>query len=218
MAKSLGNTYTIPQLIGSGHSPSAIRYLLLSAHYRTQLNFTLEGLAAADRSLDRLVDFRDRLKGAGGSEAVGSSGRAGALVVAWKAAFDQAMDDDLGVSGALAATFDLVRDGNAAMDVGELDEEGAAQILDALAEFDEVFGVLALRDGEDSAMDPDLTAWVEERIGVRRAAREARDFETADAVRRELDEKGIVLEDTASGTRWKKRSEAVLGTPDGDAE
>ena len=81
-----------------------------------------------------------------------------------------------------------------------------------------MFGVLALRDREDAEIDPGLAAWVEERIEVRRAARAARDFEAADAVRRELDEKGVVLEDTSSGTRWKKRSEAGPGVPDQGAE
>ena len=213
MSKSLGNFHTVESLVDQGARPSSIRYLLLSAHYRTQLNFTLDGLAAADRSLARLVDFRDRLREVGDSPVDGSVAKAGSLADAWSRAFEESMDDDLGVPGALAATFDLVREGNAALDADELDRDGAAVLLETLGRFDSVFGVLALRDREEASRDPDFDAWVEERIEVRRAAREARDFATADAVREELDDRGVVLEDTASGTRWKLRSDDVSGGP-----
>jgi cysteinyl-tRNA synthetase len=124
------------------------------------------------------------------------------------------MDHDLGVSEALAATFDLVREGNAALDDGRVDAAGAALLRTALDEFDAVFGVLALRAREEAIEDPEFEAWVEERIGARTQARSERDFAGADAVREELEACGVVLEDTPGGTRWKRRSEADLTASD----
>lgn len=215
MSKSLGNFHTVASLVERGARPSAIRYLLLSAHYRTQLNFTLDGLAAADRTVERLSEFKKRLQAVtGSSERTSSNGEARKTVDVWKAAFHHAMDEDLGVSGALGATFDLVREGNAALDEDRLGQSDAELFLDALDRFDAVFGVLVLRDREDRAVDPDLAAWVEDRIQARAQARIDRDFTAADAIRGELDERGIVLEDTASETRWKLRQDADLEASD----
>lgn len=215
MSKSLGNFHTVASLVDRGARPSAIRYLLLSAHYRTQLNFTLEGLAAADRTVERLSEFKKRLQAVTGRSArKASNGEARKTVDVWKAAFHRAMDEDLGVSKALGATFALVREGNAALDEDRLDQSDAELFLDALDRFDAVFGVLVLRDREDRAVDPDLAAWVEDRIQARAQARIDRDFTAADAIRGELDERGIVLEDTASETRWKLRQDADLEASD----
>ena len=211
MSKSLGNFHTVSSLIERGARPSAIRYLLLSAHYRTQLNFTLEGLAAADRAVARLIVFRNRLRAVADASIPGASS---GMADVWWEAFRTAMDDDLGVSGALGATFDMVREGNAALDAGDLSAPDARALLEALGKFDAVFGVISLRDREEAAVDPDFASWVEERIEARTRARVERDFAAADAVRRELDDRGIILEDTASGTRWKLRSETDLEVPD----
>jgi cysteinyl-tRNA synthetase len=211
MSKSLGNFHTVASLVERGARPSAIRYLLLSAHYRTQLNFTLEGLAAADRAVERLSEFKKRLHDVTTVPSSTEDGcKARPAVDAWAVAFRNAMDEDLGVSGALGATFDLVREGNAAMDEGRLDVPGAELFLGALDQFDAVFGVLVLRDRENREVDPDFSAWVEERIQARAQARIDRDFAAADAIRGELDERGIVLEDTAAETRWKLRQDADL--------
>jgi cysteinyl-tRNA synthetase len=215
MSKSLGNFHTVSSLIERGASPSAIRYLLLSAHYRTQLNFTLEGLAAADRAVDRLVEFRNRLRTVlDDSVEAGGSAASSSLADAWSEEFRAAMDDDLGVSGALGATFDMVREGNAALDAGELSAPDAEALLEALGQFDAVFGVISLRDREEAAVDPDFASWVEQRIEARTSARAQRDFAAADAVRQELEDRGVILEDTASGTRWKLRSETGLEVSD----
>lgn len=218
MSKSLGNFHTVGSLVDGGARPSAIRYLLLSAHYRTQLNFTLDGLAAADRAVTRLTEFRNRLRMIS-TDSVGAEGvdKAREVVDTWREAFHAAMDEDLGVSGALAATFDLLREGNAALDAGRLDHSGAEQFLNALDRFDVVFGVLGMRDKENQGVDPDFARWVEERIRARAQARVERDFAAADTIRRELDERGIVLEDTASETRWKLRPEADLEGSDSTA-
>ena len=215
MSKSAGNFYTIPDLLELGHRPSAIRYLLLSAHYRTQLNFTRAGLEKADRALQRLAEFRRRLDDVrledGAPEPSPTDGVEGGssplLEAARKAreAFTDAMDDDLSVSDAIGAIFTLVRDVNRALDLSgdTASSEEVAAASDMLDDFDSVFGVLSLRAADTVGPEASLAAWVEERIEARQAAREARDYERADRIRREVEERGIVLEDGSTGTRWK---------------
>lgn len=219
MSKSLGNFHTLGSLLEGGARPSAIRYLLLSAHYRSQLNFTLDGLEGADRAITRLWEFRTRLEAeALPEDPPGAEKAARALVAAWRDRFDESMNDDLAVSGALAATFDLVRDGNAALDAGEVGPDAAAALRGALDRFDAVFGVLALRAREEEIDDPEFAAWVEERIEARARARSERDFGRADALREELEQRGVVLEDTASGTRWKLASGPPIRDPAATAD
>ena len=218
MSKSLGNYYTIPDLLDLGYRPSAIRYLLLGAHYRTQLNFTLDGLAKADRSLERLTEFRRRLgsirpsaAASGPSTEPSSTGgvKADSPVIALareaREGFIAAMDDDLSVSEALGVVFTLVREVNRELDgrADRLGPEESGAVLSVLTDFDTVFGVLELRAAEDAETDPSLREWVEERIAAREAARAARDWARADAIRNEVEERGILLEDTPEGTRWK---------------
>lgn len=218
MSKSLGNYHTIDSLVERGFRPSAIRYLLLSAHYRTQLNFTLEGLRDADRAVERLYALRRRVENVAAGEAPigGAEPRPvlPAVAATWREAFTAALDDDLNVSDALAATFTLVREANAALDtagdvVPEADRDALAG---ALRDFDAVFGVLTLREGEESARAAELEEWIEERIEARAAARAERDFARADSIRDELESRGIALEDGPDGTRWKVVSE-VDGAP-----
>ena len=210
MSKSLGNFYTLESLLERGHRPSAIRYLLLSAHYRTQLNFTLEGLKDADRAVARLYELRRRLAGT-------PTGDAGAPDVAdlqglaerWRQSFTEALDDDLNVSEALGATFTMAREANLALDAAEsFAAAGIEALQGSLTDFDAVFGVLGLREREDTANSAELGEWVEEQIAARAAARAARDFALADVIRDELLERGVALEDGPSGTRWKLLSKA----------
>ena len=223
MSKSLGNFHTVPSLLEKDYRASAIRYLLLSAHHRTPLNFTLDGLDTAERALDRLFEFRRRLLAipaapAGSSGSGEAAGGPRTAAAAFGTAFTQAMDDDLNVSGALAAMFNMVREVNAGLDravlAGQVVSAGAVQpVLEALDDFDRVFGVLALRASEDGAVDADLSRWVEDRIRERAEARAASDWERADAVRKELERRGVVLEDAPDGTRWKLRGSAADQEP-----
>jgi len=211
MSKSLGNFYTLGSLLDRGIRASAIRYLLLSAHYRSQLNFTLEGLGDAERAVGRLYELRRRLEAAAPEEATDGPGTGEMVAIAerWRADFTAALDDDLNASDALGATFTMVREANAALDAAERFPARALRALrEALDDFDAVFGVLALREKEERESSAGLGAWVEERIEARAAARAARDFAAADAIRDELAERGIALEDGPSGTRWKRLSQA----------
>ncbi|NIO36687.1 cysteine--tRNA ligase [Candidatus Bathyarchaeota archaeon] len=198
MGKSLGNFYTLRDLLRMGHDPSAIRYLLLSAHYRTQLNFTFDGLKAAKRALTRLFDFLERLenikKEEDGEEIRG-------LLETSRKDFEDAMDNDLDISKALAAVFNLVKDVNILIDERKLDRVGAEQVKNLIVEFDRVLGVL------DSfwRQKEELSKEVEELIKKREKARKAKDWETADAIRGKLQKMGILLEDTPEGVKWKKR-------------
>ena len=225
MSKSLGNYYTVPDLLALGHRPSAIRYLLLSAHYRTQLNFTLEGLVTADRALERLEEFQRRLRfAASAAEPSASPGvepdrvSIGELTRRAHADFVAAMDDDLSVSDALASVFTMVREVNRELDrIGDrLTTDDAESALSLLREFDAVFGVLSLRERERDDADPALVAWMEERIAARQAARDARDYARADAIREEIEARGIAIEDTPDGTRWKSTGEAVSAVDTAD--
>ena len=205
MSKSLGNVYTVQDILDRGHAPAAIRHLLISAQYRKELNFTFDGLEGSARAVERLVGFHRRLHDETTADASADAVGLGPLADRALASFDAALDDDLNSSEALAALFVFLKEGNAALDrsggIARPDELVAARA--ALASMDDVFGLveLALRDAD---VDDDLATWVEEMIQERAAAREARDWGRADEIRNALTERGVVLEDTAQGTRWKR--------------
>ncbi len=210
MSKSVGNFYTIESLVDRGHRPSAIRYLLLSAHYRTQLNFTLEGLKDADRAVGRLFEFRRRLAETPSTDDPGvDAPDLEGLANSWRESFTEALDDDLNASDGLGATFTMVREANLALDSAATASTAGLEALEAaLGDFDAVFGVLSLRDGEETSGSAELEEWVVQRIAARAAARAGRDFGRADAIRDELLDRGVALEDGPSGTRWKLVSKA----------
>ena len=212
MSKSLGNTITVHQLLEEGLRPAAIRHQLLGAQYRRELNFTREGLEASAAAVQRLMDFEARLeetvgeggKGGAGEENGAAEGPLARLAGEAIEAFRTALDDDLNSAEALAALFVFVNRVNGeldtASDVAESDLESARS---ALASIDEVMGLLSVaRQGLE--VDDDFESWIVSLIADRKAAREGKDFARADAIREELAERGIVLEDSAGGTRWKR--------------
>jgi cysteinyl-tRNA synthetase len=201
MSKSLGNVYTVPDVVARGHRPSALRYLLLSSHYRKQLNFTWTGMDQAEEALRRFTDFLDRLSTA--TEA-GSHDAVSANVQKARDAFGAAIESDLNTAGALAAMFDLVRDANKAIDEHQFGVEDAKLVRQAFEDFDKVLGVIALRRAED-AHPPVPIEEIERLIEDRHAARRRRDFKAADDIRNSLAERGILLEDNPAGTRWKRK-------------
>ena len=201
MSKSLGNVYTLADVVARGHRPSALRYLLLSSHYRKQFNFTWTGMEQAEEALRRLVDFLVRLDGvtqAAEYPAVRESTEAA------RTTFRGAIEHDLNTAAALAAIFDLVRDVNGAIDARAIGVTDAARVREVMAEFDEVLGVIGLRRAED-ARPPVPVEEIEQLIEDRRLARQRRDFAAADRIRVELADRGILLEDNAGGTRWKQK-------------
>ena len=201
MSKSLGNTYTIPDVVAKGFRPSAVRYLLLSAHYRKQLNFTWASLGQAEEALRRLVDFLGRLDAI---KAAGAHADIAARVEQARADFTAAMQDDLNTAAALGAIFELVRALNSAIDAGAVGTGDVGTIRQAFDLFDRVLGVLSLRRAEDE-QPPVPVAEIEQLIEDRHAARRRRDFGEADRIRQDLAARGILLEDNAGGTRWKRK-------------
>ena len=199
MSKSLGNYYTLRDLIGKGYAPEAIRYLLASVPYRKQLNFTFDGLKAAAIAIERLRNFKLRLETDRYPQ--GTSEAGASRVARAEKAFRDSLNEDLNTAEALAAVFEYIRDANSAMDGGQFLAGNAAAGLQFLALFDSVFNVLkpSVKAGELSDAD------VEARIAERTAAKKARNFALADQVRDELLALGIILEDTKSGVRWKRK-------------
>ena len=202
MSKSLGNFITVRQLLEQGYDPASIRHQLLSSQYRRELNFTMAGLDASRAAVRRLLDFEARLQAQDTAPGAAPSG-VPTLAAEAVDGFRAALDDDFNSSDGMAALFTFVNRVNAELDGREslLPEEREAA-LGALRSIDGVLGLLEVAHAS-RRVDDDLAAYVEERIQARQAARKARDFGAADAIRDELASRGIVLEDGPQGTRWK---------------
>jgi len=196
MAKSEGNIARVSELLATGLEPRALRYALIAAHYRTGLSFSDESLGAAAAAVDRLDAVAAALA-AYESDAADDPGLPGAIDAAHDG-FAAAMDDDLGISAALAAVFELVRDVNRRMAGRTISTADAGRALDALRDLDRVLGVLP------DTGEPDLDADLAELLDQRAAARAARDWAASDRLRDELASRGIAVEDSRDGQRWRR--------------
>ncbi len=202
MSKSLGNQYTLPDLLARGSSPRALRYLFLSVHYRQKLNFTFESLEGAMGALRRVDEMRFRLQHA--EEKGEPDARLAEAGAKLSADFAAGLADDLNVAVALAALFAYVKEVNVAIEEGRIGEGDRQRVLDALKGIDQVLGVLDPAEWPTGQTDDDA-AEIEQLIADRNAARKSRDFAASDRIRDELAARGIVLEDTPQGTRWKRK-------------
>jgi cysteinyl-tRNA synthetase len=202
MAKSTGNIARVSELLTGGVSPRALRYALIAVHYRQALSYSDESLAAAGAALDRL-DAALAALGAYEEERPDDPTLPDVLDAA-RATFESALDDDLNVSAGLAAVFDLVRELNRRIDARSLSTTDAERAVALLRDLDRVLAVLP---DDTDALDPGLAAMLDER----RAARAARDWATSDRLRDELLARGIAVEDTRDGQRWRRLAEAVRG-------
>jgi len=227
MSKSLGNFFTLRDLVLKGHKPSSIRYLLTSVPYRNQLNFTFDGLKQAAVSVERLRNFRLRLTA--GTFEQGSNPQMQSLAADALSRMRAALEDDLNTAQAQAAVFEMVRQANTAFDTGGVKKDDVPRLLEVLATFDEVFAVLedndvpkmkevlewaqqegrekdisdALREAVGSGQLSD--ADIEVKITEMKSARAARDFKKSDAIRAELNEAGVLIEITKDGIRWRRK-------------
>src|SRR5882724_1165345 len=211
MSKSLGNFFTMRDLYGKGYKPSALRYALASVPYRRQLNFTFDGLKQATSSVERIRNFADRLR-KGKFPAGLTSGMKQRATKALND-FDAGLADDLNTAVALAATFDFVREANIAMDSGGFGQGDVRPAQAFLDTFEQVFAVVKDNDadklkelGFGAAEEGVTNDWIEAKVAERQAARQRRDFAKSDEIRKELAERGIILEDSKDGSvRWKRK-------------
>jgi len=198
MSKSLGNYYTLRDLLEKGYDPKAIRYLLMFTHYRAPINFTEEGLRAAENTVSNLIDFLDRLYESmnGGGDVEYDEGLHGKALMAERV-FEERMDDDLDMPGAMAAIHDLIRETNRASDGGRASPRNLKEVYDLLMRLDSVLGILGHERERLSGEDAHL-------LEEREIARRRGDYASADDIRSQLLKRGIVLEDTAQGVRWRR--------------
>ena len=206
MSKSLGNVYNLQDVADHGFRPSTLRYLYLGVHYRKQLKFSWMAMAQAEEALRRLTDFLARLDVLPETSpaAATSRGTVAERLDTARRAFADHIAADLNTAAAIGVMFDLVRALNTSIDAGEIVAGDAQLVRETFAQFDRVLGILSLRRSEDER-PPVPIEEIERLIQARRAARLARNFTEADRIRADLESRGIVLEDTGSMTRWKRK-------------
>jgi len=227
MSKSLGNFYTLRDLVLKGHKPSSIRYLLTSVPYRRQLNFTFDGLKSAASSVERLRHFDFRLSV---PFPAGTNPQMAQLAKETTERMKKALDDDLNTAEAQAAIFDMLWSVNTAIEAGRVFQDDIKPLRDVLRRFDEIFGVLtdddmpkmkaildwARTEGRENEIDPALIEiaasvqlteeQVSQKLAEMEAARKARNFKASDALRAELTNAGIIVESTKDGVRWRRKA------------
>jgi cysteinyl-tRNA synthetase len=193
MAKRLGNVWTVKDMREKRISPAALRHFVFSTHYRKQLSLSDDALEQSVAAVRRVGDFAERIAAAPGATAA-----AAAAAEEFESTARAALYNDLNAPQAMGALFTFITRVNAELDAGGTDVAAIERVRSAFAA---VNGVLDIVPAVE--VDAELAAWVDERIAARSAARAARDFGTADAIRRELDARGVAIEDSGAGTRWK---------------
>src|ERR1700690_4150966 len=226
MSKSLGNFFTLRDLVLKGHKPSSIRWLLTQVPYRNQLNFTFDGLSAAASSVEKLLNFRFRLTSS--QFPTGSNPAIAQLASETAERITNALSDDLNTAEAQGAIFDMLRKSNTALDAGGVYQADAQALLSTLDRFDAIFGVLKdddqpkmkdIIDWARAAGRADISPQLEEiagsaqlsdadvnhKLAEMEAARKSRNFKASDAIRAELVGAGIIVENTKDGVRWRRK-------------
>lgn len=197
MSKSKGNYYTFRDVAAKGYSGAAVRYFLLSVPYNKQINFTFDALAGAEKTVAGLRDFKARLSEAKTTQGVNEALHEATLAAASE--FEAGMDDDLNTSVALAVIHNLTRVVNTALARKKLQEENKTELLELLRRFDSVLNIFG--DEQREMLDSEIQSLIDER----QEARRRRDFARGDEIRDELAARGIILEDTKEGVRWKRK-------------
>jgi cysteinyl-tRNA synthetase len=194
MSKSLGNFYTLRDLLDMGLKPKAIRYTLLSSHYRQQLNFSTETVKSSEKIIQRFTDFLTKLKEI---DSGNENEEVTKEILKVTEGFEEAMDDDLNISKALSFVFEFMNTINKLMSENKIGKKNAQEAYDTMMDFDAVLGVM---EQEKQTLDQEIDALIEQR----EQARKTKDFKMADKIRDDLKARGIILEDTPKGVRWKK--------------
>ncbi|MEW6295210.1 MAG: cysteine--tRNA ligase [Candidatus Diapherotrites archaeon] len=194
MSKSLGNFYTLRDLLKKNYDPKAIRFLLISTHYRNELNLSFEGLNSAKNVIEKFREFIEKLKTIKQKK---ENKKINELIAGIEKEFEDAMDDDLNIALALSRIFDFMKEANRLMDSNELGEKDAKKVLALMNKFDKVLGLLGFREEK-------IEKEIEDLIKKREQYRKEKKFAEADAIRKELLEKGIQLDDTRDGVKWKR--------------
>ncbi|MBS4164576.1 Cysteine--tRNA ligase [Candidatus Protochlamydia amoebophila] len=197
MSKSLGNFYTLRDLLNKGFTGIQVRYLLLQTHYKTQLNFTFQGVESVKSSLQRLNDFIQRIYNV---QTLQSDGQVDLLVNDALIRFAEALADDLNISSALAAIFDFVREINCLCDVNQVSQKEAESVINLMKKFDTILGVLTF-DKREESIPEDL----QEAFAKRQQARQEKNWRLSDELRDFIHQRGYLIEDTPQGTRLKKQ-------------
>ena len=200
MAKSKGNFFTLRDLLDKGYDPLTIRYLLVSVRYRKQLNFTLEGLKDAQAALARIKEFLFRLNTA--KLKPGSNPDVAAQLASARAEFEDSLEDDLNTSGALGAIFVFIKEANTALSEDRLQEDNRAEITEWFKVIDDRLAIIPRM--EHPLLDREAEE-IEELVRQRNEARKSRNFALSDRIKQELLDRGVVIEDTREGTRWRRK-------------
>ncbi|EQA61002.1 cysteine--tRNA ligase [Leptospira alexanderi] len=202
MSKSKGNFYTLRDLVQQGLDPKAIRFLLISAHYRSKLNFSTDRIAEASANIRKIQNCLDRLLDLEPDVKIDSIfAFTFSLTQAWKKEFEESLADDLNISKALAVVFESLKQINSLLDTNRTDSKQRIEFIQILAYYNRIFGILNFESPKNLLIDSEIDSLIEER----QTARKNKNFARSDAIRDQLLAQGILIEDTKDGIRWRRK-------------